>query len=62
MIDSYFYLAASTQHTSAFFLTSKTSVNIRSYFIALVFLTIMGDPGDIGLLYVDVSEVEIIDS
>ena len=45
---------------SSFFLTSQTSVNRQNDFLALQFLTIMGGPGDIGLLSVNISGVYTI--
>ena len=53
-------LAAQTQRVVVFFFTSKTLVNIHSYFQALCLLT--GDDvlGDIGILSVNPSVVETI--
>ena len=62
MIALRFYLEAHIQRTEVFFLTSKTSVNRRSDFLALHFLTIMGGPGDIGLLSTNISGVDTIET
>ena len=53
-----FDLEAPIRQTAVLFLTSKTSVNIWSDFLALGFLSFMEGPGDIRLLKVDISEVE----
>ena len=60
MIAFRFYLAAPIRRTVVLFFTSKTSVNRRSDFLALRFLTIMGVPGVIGLLSVNLSVLETI--
>ena len=62
LIALIFHLAEPTQKTAVLFLTSKTSVNRRSDFLALHFLTIMEGPGDIGLLSVNQSEVDNTDA
>ena len=61
MISLRFYLVAPTRWAAVFF-TSKNSVNRRSGFIALHFLEIMVGIGDIGLLSVNLSLMETIDS
>ena len=58
MIALRFDLAAPT--CRKYFFTSKTSVNRRSDFLALHFLTIMGGPGNTGLLSVNISGAETI--
>ena len=56
------WFSSTYRQTSVFFLTSKISVNRQSGFLALHFLTIIGGPGDIGLLYINLSELETIDA
>ena len=60
MIAFHFDLAAPTWQTAVLFLTSKTSVNRWSGFLAMHYLTVMGGPGDIGMLSVNPSVVETI--
>ena len=60
IIDFQFDLLSHTWRTVVLFLTSKTSVNRRSDFLTMVFMTVTEAPGDIGLLSVNLSVVETI--
>ena len=60
MIDLNLNLSALNPQIAVFCLTSKTSENWQSDFLALVFLTITDGPGDNGLLSVSTSGVDTI--
>ena len=62
MISLCFDLSAPTRRTAVLFLKSKTSVNIWSDFLALIFLKIIRGPDDIGLLSVNLSGVDTSDT
>ena len=62
MISLCFDLSAPTRRTAVLFLKSKTSVNIWSDFLALIFLKIIGGPDDIGLLSENLSVVDTSDT
>ena len=62
MIALRFDLAAPIRRKAVLFLTSKTSVNIRSDFLALGFLTVTVSTCDIGLFSVNISGVDKIAS
>ena len=62
LIVLWFDLSVPNLWTSFFYLTSKASLNLRSDFLALVFLTVKYGPGDNGLLLVIYSGMDTMNA